>query len=502
MYLDELEIEFEARAGSIADTISYAKKLKATRAIQALKNCCAPELREVLHDTRAASLVKELQSDETSYRKVLFALREALEQPTYHFLKQDHKHPLIRFLHTLCLASYAGAPLVDCYKQIGDHLADLTCQELIQEGTRFPFHQFLAASRTVAKKAGLIDNDYTLWYALNHPRELISAITSKSWGRGLSYFKKFDPKGFAGNIPGAFFEEELTFRDHSTKVVARTIYSPTPSLGEGIVPEAKAMLQAMENHHSLAPDELQNEQCPYLAWVYVNLQNLTSSHERRRSLSLMRLTEQYPHSFFAITVTQDAGLYSEKNASHMLERMQQSLLDDDNFTLEGGKNGYCFPCRTDTEKEQWKEVLTRITELAFNLMDDANNSVVFCELVTLAIVRYFHLRCGLSLAQLRPRDEQISYLVTSACKESIDRGGKINALLLLGKGRREPEVLKAAFSCFHARALSVRERLIKKERMMQACALLSVVPHDRLQQFLNKIDALVHLSRSEVNVLW
>lgn len=481
-------------------TITSAKKQKEASYFQLLQESSARELQlfsleEFADHPLFESLIKltgELQRKKVSYTRFLSRFRTILTHPAYESHKKENSHPLIRFLHALCFASYADPCSIAFYRQIGDRLACMTHEALAEE---VPLAQFFALSRKVAKKAGVTDNDYTLQYALKHPKLLISSLQSRYWGRAFSLIKKFDPKGFAGNVPGAFFEEKLLFSDST--ITAKTIYSPTPSLGDSIAPEVEAMLQAMENRHFLSSEELQKERYPYLAWSYVNLQNLTHRNERKRSQNLMRLTEKYPHSFRAITVTQDGGLYRYFCGGRYKEKMTEMLLEEANFTTEGGQEGYSFPCRSVEEKEQWKRVLQAIIEISDETVNGGQQ--VFCELVTLGIVRYFHLLCAKELSQKGLQGA--AYLVTAACKESIDRGGKVNALMLLGKGKKDPEVIKASFSCLHARALTVRNRLIKKNRMEECCALLEAVSHDELQQFFLRIDALVSLKGSEVDVL-
>jgi hypothetical protein len=369
-------------------------------------------------------------------KKFLSELRKALKSSAYQKNRQDETHPLVRFLHRLCLASYREPELVGAYRIIGDTLAQ---KKTIDKKT------LLGA----VHDAGFTVNDRTVRYFLSHPKKIFQAYLSTRWGNMLFPFVSYDPKFAFGNIPGKFFDINPS---------VRVIYTPTPTIGDKILIEARALLDALK--------------CRNEGWIYVNLQNIACPDEGPRSKNIMKLGDEYPNTFFGITLAQDAGIYSGG------EDFLKILTDPVNFTLNS-PHGYYFPASRLTEQKEWTDKLIEIHDLAIILAkkraDPQDFKTVFCELLTLGIIKYY-------VSRVKKR-----VLLSISCKESIDRGGKMNALLYWAENKENEENFKVVFSCLHARALYVRGRQIRKRRLHEAAALLYSVSHKEIQDFFTKV---------------
>jgi hypothetical protein len=314
----------------------------------------------------------------------------------------------VALLHQLCLQAFLETDLRSCYQALQ---ADLY--------KAFP------------------SNDRTLSYMLRHPKVVWQAKLSTWFGRtltGLSY----DTKLAFDNIPGYFFD----YQDDLC-----LLYMPTPTRGLEVVAEARGLLQALQNGMSR-----------YKAWLYINLQDLTSGDERRRSLNIMQLDREYPQEFVGMTLAQDVGIYRHD--------VRKALLSSENFTLES-PYGYYFPAQTDADREQW---LTELESLIIRAEAIVKEPMALRELLNLGIIHLF-----LKLKADRPA------IFNTSCKESIDRGGKMNALLYWLK--HGPVARSDAEKFLHVRALSIRERQIKKRRVDEFYALINTTSHDVVSNY-------------------
>lgn len=265
----------------------------------------------------------------------------------------------------------------------------------------------------------------------------------------------------------------------------------------------------------MTPEELKKDPYPFVMWHYANLQNLTSGDEGKRAANIMRLNEEFPRSFRGISVTSDSDFYRAgihgKDEAKIKKAVQDKsgldeayahaqlleLLDDANFTLENrGKNRggyYYFPARNEDEKAEWQKACGNIVLAAFDAVKKHTNPVndtdrwqqkaAFRELVLMGIIKHSQ-----EIAAEKIALGQGKMMVTNACKENIDRGGKTNACFLWGLGGKEDDV----FAAFHARALLSRFRLVLPDRVEPMYALTKVLPQKVVQKFLRG----VHLAQS------
>ncbi len=429
-------------------------------------------------------------------KHILFEIRAAAATPAYQFLKREEAHPAVCLLHTLCLASYIDVELLAAYSMIGEAIYEAT-------GEKETLYKTLIASMPAAVHAGLIQNDASFSYIKSYSRYLLGALKSRRIGSFLKLLGlgEYDPRGELANNAGMLFEEEITPSHAHEKIVVRTIYTPSPTIGDAVSPEARCFLQALENRHFLSPDVLKNDPYPFSCWFYVNLQNITSKHEGKRSRALMQLNCEYPFSFYGITVSQDSSFYrggivskdvkkftkalvaEEPLNTHYRQAMLDELCAEDNFTT--ANRGYYFPGSSTT----WKSAFQAIVDDAFHVaiavsrpegMIEARwnwqQKAAFRELVAIGIMRYAQLQVA----------KRGSIVTTYACKESIDRGGKINACMLWALAKEPTKVEKQVFHVLHARALLGRFRLILAMRAQPLFALMNTLKQETVHAFLQR----------------
>ena len=459
-------------------------------------------------------------------QQILLAMRHALQSPAYEFVKEQENEPIVHFLHALALASFTEPALFLGHEQIGNFLYPLTKKMLTHE-KRDPhlqssFARLLYEARQVAHKIGLIKEDISLRYFWNYFYLAWGTFLSMPFGRKLAHFfstHKYDSRGSLGNNAGVIFEEIVQNTPEKT-VHAKTIMTPTITIGDAIAFEAKAVLQALENRNYMSQTELRKDPYPYLCWIYTNLQNINASHEMHASLNIMQLEKEYPLSFSAITVTNDSHFYragvhghNEKKIEQALadysglneaykEELKKDLLDEQNFTLcnrgkkGDGKNdpGYYFPWKKADCIKPFSHIVDHAFDLAVlmpagNKKENWYQKAAFRELVNLGIIRYHQMK---SVWLVCARDQRrhvkdVSVLFTSACKESIDRGAKVNAALLWAQLEATQENEKRIFSLFYGRSLLTRHRLILRTRHEAMYALISRLAQKDVHNFLQSI---------------
>lgn len=426
----------------------------------------------------------------------LFEMRKALDTAVYDWIKQDEMQPAVHFLHALIIASYAEPRVLKAFCELGEHLRLMTIDD---GGDPQDFPAFFRKSRLVGHQHGLLKNDLTPRYVVRFFRKAWGSLLSITWGRWLTSllgFKKYDPRGDLENNAGALYDELLSTGRGS--FLARTIYTPTPTVGDEVSLEAKALLQALENRGCLDPELLKVDPYPYVCWCYVNLQNYNSADEGPRSIAVMRLNKEYPLSFSGITVAVNSPFYSAGVHGRDEKKIEALASDAYGLTIEykeAMKNellqpvkagGYYFPDKS------YQVPLDKIVEHAYRVVIDCpiNREIpqkkwnwyqkaAFRELVILGVMRFHVAQCALR--------SHADILVSYACKESMDRGGKINAAFLWALGSDTLEFQEIVFSALHGRSLLSRGRLILADRLEPLFALQIVVSQPKVHEFLHDI---------------
>jgi len=384
----------------------------------------------------------------TEYAKIYFFLRKALSTKAYHQIKNDESILETKFLHDLVIASYLRPKLLDLY-------APFTKLFSQKNGS---FCEKLIFSKEQAVKHGAKASAKNLSYIKKHPGMLFKAFLSTPFAMPINYITPYDPRLQFHNIAGEAFIEKFDTKNGLCR--ATTLYTPSPTVGTKAAPEMKAFLQACTNRK-------------LGMWRYVNLQDCTSINERAKALAIHALADEFPEAFSCCSISQDNGLYRARPTTQ--EEIVALLLDSRNFS-KSAKMGYYFP----GNKALWQDAIPFIAREAFQITD---NRRALYELVHLGIIRYFHLQNSQHAKNL---------ILSSSCKESIDRGGKINALFLWALSDDDTK----AYTAFHARALSVRSRLMQKKRFDEALIFLQHVSKIEVQSFLDKIAQRVGVSCS------
>lgn len=419
-------------------------------------------------------------------KESLSLMRKAQQSEAYIFLRNDEANPDIHFLHSMALACLMEPTPLDAYTKLG--VVEETQSSENSATTQQPssFSQSLSTLRDKGIKAGYHSSHSTAEFLFEHPMSTIRSMAS-STGIGV-----YDPRA-SGNLTGTLYRETLTRKDtNTTQVHRRTVYTPTPTSGTSVTPETRLVLQALENRHFMAPEDLKKNHFPYKNWVYTNLQDIHSSYsqEGKRSRAIMQLNTEFPLSFTGISISADSPFYKdgvsggetkdyakkkEKSAAEPWDRnYYKKMLDDLNSSY------YSFPVQdTKAAQDEWESHKNQIVETAFKIIDAItvhqnlleadkneflwNKKAAFRELVMLGIIRYWQCKGS--------QGNSDNILCTNACKECIDRGGMKNAALLWALGGKRDDVLKALLG----RSLLARYRLILPDRLEPFIGLVKII---------------------------
>ncbi len=429
--------------------------------------------------------------------RILFLLRKAQQSEAYAFLRHDEKNPAIAYVHRLAMASFLLPKPLTAHQQVVEPMVQTASR---QNG--FSFVSVLRRMRTAARKARLMVSDKTAEYALVHWRQVFGAL--KSFIPGASY----DPK-LAENASGALFEEKATIKGRPVTLSA--VYTPSPTVGDQVSPEAEAFLQALENRQFMKPEQLalEPDYAQQTHWTFASLQNLGSRSEGGRARAIMELNTRYPLSFTGITVTQDSPFYIDGAHGGTEEKVEKGMVahgevaiseqyrDDMKKQLDL-REGYFFPISRDDVKI--RHAYEQIVDRAFEIVSKTKHperaegesgtdykkrlaiwqweqKAAFRELVHLGIVRYWQLRSIASQGQ---------DVISLCCKECIDRGAKTMGEYLWALGDGSEDGLKAALYAVQGRALLARNRVIIASRLEPLVALSQIVPQDQAHEFLTK----------------
>jgi hypothetical protein len=472
--------------------------------------------------------------------KILILTRKAVQTEAYKALCTDESLPAIRYLHRIVMASFANQQPLDAYREIGEEtLKQAEKGASVSKLEQSTFPKVLQWLREAAITCHLTASDKTCEYILENKRIAFSALQGEvpgwriAWGEKIGLLRPFrallsrardallgryDPR-MAENSSGTLFKERVGLQGSSKEVVF--MYTPSPTLGDEVSPEAEAFLQALENRQFMSKEELDKEPSYAQAthWSFASLQNIDAPNEGFRAKSIMELNRRFPLSFTGITVSQDSGFYRDLDR-HIRgdKKVEQSMINHgrDGFTesyrdqmkteVFGGGGGYRFPEPMDQDFEsKGKQIIdyafevvslsseltrpkqgTNETKKGYNdklCLWQWRQRAAFRELANLGIMRYW---------QLRSLGSQGTDVATCCCKECIDRGGKMMGEMMWALGDGSPETLKQVFTAVQGRALLSRNRIILPERLTPFLALTEMVPQDVAHGFLaNDIAAIM-----------
>jgi hypothetical protein len=250
----------------------------------------------------------------------------------------------------------------------------------------------------------------------------------------------------------------------------RVCISGAPANGSEIVPEFKALLQALENR-SVQLDQ-RDIPYPYVFLTYTNLQSRFDGprDESLQTDAIMRLTDRYPLSFKGITIDLDPIKDATALNEELKNKLKFILLSDQTFSLdrvEGIKTNYFL---TPTDKEAWKKFISHIINKSYSHVKSrrdialTNKARAFIHHVNLGIVRFFETS---KARQLLVPGQTRKMMTKRLCRRGSDRAMFFNGAFAYIIGQRVEFVALTIL----ARSLLTSGRLILEKQARQLAML-------------------------------
>lgn len=189
--------------------------------------------------------------------------------------------------------------------------------------------------------------------------------------------------------------------------------------------------------------------------------------EDTRNDTLKELAVKYPNNFFFVIMAQDSPFYYQNGIYAAKETPAKVFKEEFLKQLLGEKTGYYFPPEW-IQDPQFKETLSQfLDELHHDLFVDEKE---LDHQQRCCFIEILHIRLAIHLLSKVNADKMIF-----CCKDSIDRAGKCNALLLyfiliiLNK-EKSPEHLKMMMVYIHAATVIVKQKEMneRKTRLLWA----------------------------------
>lgn len=366
------------------------------------------------------------------------------------------------FERDLAMALFAGAPLTE------------PLQKAVAWLPRPARTEELFTSVRTAATAYAAHSGYALRYCLGHPRFVMSGVMGTYVGNLLlGAVCPFDPKAFGRNSSGLLFHEAFINASGARLGVDWTA-GPTPTLGDRLAPEAAAVIEALDNKDS---------RCfQHTAWIYVNLQNIRSPAEGRRSHALFMASQRNPKAFRLASVCVDAPFYHGRDDTlTTLREHRRHLLSELRKGLTPTRSSWYAFSLCEGEHDLWWQCVETVVEKAFCLSAMTGHQIpVFHELVVIGLVRAWQGFCC--------RNARGTVMSTVACKECIDRGGSVNAACAWAmSGGDEEERARTVQAVLWGRPLLARQRLIEKSRTRGFEALVRSFVPMTVRQYLDEV---------------
>ncbi len=246
------------------------------------------------------TLLKTPQADfGAANKQALKLIRDAVTSKKYQDDRTRESIPAIKYIHRLVLASFIDYRPLDTFQQIGSSLMpekDITAAHF---GT-----QVLEARDRGQKEHELIKNDSTIGYVTKFTKCALTALKAEKLIPGLG---KYDPRMDEENYPGSISEEKIS-RNGKTSIL-RTIFAASPTVGDEVAPEAKALLQALHNRGEMLEEVLKKDPYPYTHWTYTSFQNLEKYNEGARAHAIMNLNDEFRGTFTGLTLSLDSPFF-------------------------------------------------------------------------------------------------------------------------------------------------------------------------------------------------
>ncbi len=442
----------------ITDLLHEAKELERVTLLKSLKTVLSRVRKDSEFSQECNEVVDGGIRPSRKLKKLFTRLRSFYTSEGYLLKKNEESHSDIELAHSLTLCPFT------------ETINWSSFLKLVQPASNGKLLQKLSERREALVHLGAYEKDRSLSYLIRHPHIFMRAFRSHPLGHFLlGWAFPYDPR-MAENYPCLLFEEK---KEHGSILFSIT---PTPSIGLETSLEATTLLQALANRQLGGESSFR----PHLkAWVYVNLQSLKMSIESDRSKSLMQLNERFQGLFYGITLDVNSFFYQfyeeEQFGSEFIEQIRRWVLDRDNYSLNT-RTGHYFPIPED-KRGLWESAIRNISEEAAGCIQAGSEQAkvrAYKELILVSLVRLWQ---GYVYGIFKQRSEPFELLSTVACKECIDRGGKLNAELVWALDKSSDEEREAkSIALFYGRALLARKRMIQKHRsdaffdLVQCCS--------------------------------
>ncbi len=366
------------------------------------------------------------------------------------------------FLRDLALSIFVGAPLFESLKMAVELLPQPASTGDLFGVTR------VAAGKYVVRSGNIVK------YCIEHPRMIWSAFMGSRLGTMIfGWISPFDPKAFARNASGQLFKERFHDRHGASLEIDWTV-GPTPTVGDQLAPEALAAIAALQSAKSLC--------YPHSMWIYVNIQNMRSLSERRRSEALIEASRKNPAVFRVASLSVDAPFYKDRDETlQTLRAHKKNLLVELRKGLGPSSFSWYAFSLIEEERDEWWHCMEQVVEKASFLAEMTDRQIlVFHELVVLGLVRAWQ---GFCCAKAVGR-----VMSTVACKECIDRGGSVNAAFIWSLSQKEePERSSDVMAVLWGRPLLARSRLIEQSRTRGFEAIVRSFLPSSVRQYLEEV---------------
>lgn len=409
---------------------------------------------------------------------ILADLRTLCQSPIYEALKHLPNNPFIALVHSIALNQYTGTHLRSSFQQISRSVCpqepslsqriQSIWNRLYESGINndiFSTLSHFSLKRFITIGLPLIALKIAQFFSLDWLSRLIG-----------------DERSVQRNTPGALFDTKMALR--CATVNARTVALSAPTIGSQVSPEFRAALQALENRqYSDNPHDC-------VTWAYTNLQNMNYIPERTSSITLMKLQQEFPLSFRAITLPQSLPMAPNEDFSEHDVRHHLSLLFETTTTY-GNKAGYFLP---QPFLRLQGATIKAIAYRAFHIVA-RHTPTLPPEVLKVAYQKLFHI--GLirlheadTYAQTAARLKQptITAIRSTICASCIDRGGEMNTAFLCANDPSK-DGQRFALGAYFGRAILNHRRSPTKASVENLSMLFSVINPEELYLFLSEIRA-------------
>lgn len=464
-------------------------------------------------------------------KRVLSALRNVINSPSYQAIKENPDHPLVKYVSHLSLALWNNVQVIDNYQEFGKKVLNSVDQTAIRQDPNLTSgqqqRQIMEEAHKKTKQQIYTDHGLAgkILYAFTHPSQSFGSLTSEGgWKReiaGAFGFGDYDSHKDFNNSPSLQGTTNATFKN-GKEVVINNCYGGSPTIGNRyqteVAPEFHAACQAVENNMFAKQKDLSIPAFIY----YTNLQNIENHHgEGERSFAIMDLNRQYPHSFVGMTLAKDSKFYlmpdeagkkwpgAETFGKEMLSIFEnekcyqygsRTKTENKNGDYKGG-NGIYLP----GHQKQWlgedgksgpiheiiKQANSRFEEVEKTLKANGKEADSFTlkgayqEYVYNLIQSYTEAKLANDISERKEWSPKFVIMAIRACKENIDRGGAENAKYAysrMGDDFTPEERDQIVVGAMESRALLARDRVILEHRMDHALSFMELIDPKDMQK--------------------